>query len=162
MPSLCHYKQDVYFFYRFILHCYLATKSMSSSFGKVTFVHLFNKIPVLYKICSHAFVSTKTRYWASWIYFISSQHSCFKVHFNIIILGLPSDLFPSSFPNNILCISHFSPASCTTRPTYPPSFDHPKFMWWRAYIIQISQAFSAPSPLGPNVSLSSLLSAFFP
>jgi hypothetical protein len=137
MRSLCYYKQDVYLFCVFVLRCYLATKSMSNSFVKVTVAHLFNKIPVLYETCSLAFVTRYwTVYWASWIHSEFSQHFCFKVNFNIIILGLPSDLFPSGFPNNVLCISHFSPASCTPRPAYPFSFDHPKFMWWRAYIIQ--------------------------
>jgi hypothetical protein len=43
-------------------------------------------------------------------------------------LGLPSGLFPSGFPTNILYAFLFSPHSCyMPRPSYPPWLDHSNY-----------------------------------
>jgi hypothetical protein len=51
-------------------------------------------------------------------------HILFKIHFNIVFpprLGIPSDLFPSSFVNqNCLRMSHLPYTCYMPRPSHPP------------------------------------------
>jgi hypothetical protein len=58
----------------------------------------------------------------------------FKVHFNIFAhlhFGLPSCLFPSGFPTNILCIHIFQPSCYIPCPSHPPWLDYSNYIWRR-------------------------------
>jgi hypothetical protein len=53
-------------------------------------------------------------------------------------LGLPSGLFPSGFPTNIIHAFLFSPNSCYMPcPSHPPWLDHSNYTWRRVQITKL-------------------------
>jgi hypothetical protein len=76
-------------------------------------------------------------------------------------LGLPSGLFPSGFPTNILCSP---PHSCYMPcPSHPPWLDNSNYTWRRVQvmkllIMQFSQPPVTSSLFGPNIVLNTLFS----
>jgi hypothetical protein len=78
-------------------------------------------------------------------------------------LGLPSGLFPSGIPTNILYAVFFSPSCYMPCPSHPPSLDHSDYTWRRVQVMkllsmQLSPTFRHSSPFGPNILLSTLFS----
>jgi len=79
------------------------------------------------------------------------------IHFNIppLRLGLPSGLFPSSFPMKILCCMHLSFPPCVLQD--PRWFGHCN-IWWRVQIMKLLIMQFSPVSLGANIVLRILFS----
>jgi len=135
-------------------------------------VQLDKKFPAFYVTRRFITVFTRAHHWsllwARWIQSTLSHTISLKS-----ILGLPSALFPSGFPTQILCaflISHI-------RATYSDNLilfwlDHPYNIWWSVQVMKllIMRSFSASRHSLPRASKHPLLhpvpkhpqSVFFP
>jgi hypothetical protein len=69
-------------------------------------------------------------------------------------LGLPSDLFPSSFPTNILYAFTFFPFVLHALPSHPPWLDHSNCTLWRVQVTKL--LITQFSPNLPSLHLSSI------
>jgi len=66
---------------------------------------------------------------------------------SLLQVGLPSDLFPSGFPNKTLYASLLSRCACYIPSQTPPRLDHANNIYWTEQIMTLlySQFFSNPS-----------------
>jgi hypothetical protein len=80
-----------------------------------------------------------------------------------IHLGLPSGLFSSGFPANILYTFLFSILCYIPCPAHPPWLDHSNYIWWKAKLWSPSWYSFLQSPItsslfSPNILCSTLFS----
>jgi hypothetical protein len=117
-------------------------------------------------------VFTRALHWSlSWAISIQSTPSHPISLRSILILsthlrlGLPSGLFHSGFPTNILYAFLFSPHSCyLLHPSHPPWLDYSNYTWRRVQLMKLLIMQFSPTSLltsslfGPNILLNTLFS----
>jgi hypothetical protein len=62
-------------------------------------------------------------------------------------LDLPSDLFPSGFPTNILYAFLFSPFLLHACPSHPPWLDHSNYTWRKVKVMKYTKTLTCVNPL---------------
>jgi len=95
------------------------------------------------------------------------QSYCLKIHFNflfLLCLGIPNDLFPSSFPvQNMYVLFFFIHATCPAHLILLDFITQIIFgeqcKSWNSSLCHLTQSFVIPSLLVPNIFLSTLFSS---